>query len=334
MKCNFFHRVSCTILVLLLLSSVFMACGTSSTESQSDPAVESAARPVIEDNPGENRTLYPYMVHTPSATWYLAAEDIELLGEDAYYEGLYAILENQEQDFADAREILKGLIPEEIPPVDIYTDFCGNASLSETAGAYYNRQRNFIKLFSDWSVSALSLLHEYVHYLSVHCVEQPVTSGFYAEGLAEYVSKIACKNRMSRSVRTASAYSAEEIAFYSSHGFWDEVEGCVDLEKYYYGYAGQIAMGILVGDMYFSVRDIKEERTEEVQQNPTIWNVSHYEAACILAYLIDTYSKDTVFHNLSTSPDDFEFVFGEPFSEIYQNWIAWNADKCAELSVG
>ena len=320
-----FQRVCCMILALLLCASL-CACAA--------PSAGSKGKPAVEENTGDNRSVYPYVVHTPSATWYLAAADIELLGEEAYYEGLYAILENQEQDFADAREVLKGYIPEEIPSVDIYTDFCGNAAISETAGAYYNQRSNFIKLFSGWYMSESSLLHEYVHYLSFHCAEQPVTSGFYAEGLAEYVANIACVNRMSRSVKTASDFSAEEIAFMTSHGFWNEEEACVDLQKYYYGYAFQVAQGILTGEMYFSVRDIMEERTEKVQQDPTIWDVSHYEAACILAYLIDTYSKDTVFKNLSTSPDDFESVYGEAFSAVYQKWIAWDAEKCAELGVG
>lgn len=335
MKCNHFRfqRFSCTILVLLLLTAAFTGCSTSSSGSQADSVPESAARSVIEDNLGDNRTIYPYVVHTPSATWYLAAADIKLLGEETYYDGLYMILENQEQDFADVREYLKGFIPEEIPSVDIYTDFCGDASLSETAGAYYNRQRNFIKLFSNWRVASSSLLHEYVHYLSYHCIEKPVAQGLYGEGLAEYVANIACKNRMSRSIQIASFYSAEEVAFMKSHGFWDEAEGCADLQKYYYGYARQVAQGILVGEMYFSVKDIMEERTEAVQNHPTVWNVSHYEAACILAYLIDTDSKDAVFRKLSTNPEDFESVFGEPFSEIYRKWTVWNAEKCAELGV-
>ena len=95
-----------------------------------------------------------------------------LLGEDAFYKGLYAILENQEQDFADAREALKGYIDAEIPPIEIRTDFCGKAGVAESiGGAYYHEQRNFIKLFGGWDVANFTLLHEYVHYLTLHCTE-------------------------------------------------------------------------------------------------------------------------------------------------------------------
>ena len=74
-------------------------------------------------------------------------------------------------------------------------------------------------------------------------------------------------------------------------------------------------------------------QTEQVQQNPTVDRVSHYEAACILAYLIDTYGKDTVIRNLGTNPAKIESVYGEPFSEIYRKWTVWNEQKCEELGL-
>lgn len=42
------------------------------------------------ENTGRQADTYPYLVKTPSATWYMAKADVELLGEDAFYEGLYA----------------------------------------------------------------------------------------------------------------------------------------------------------------------------------------------------------------------------------------------------
>ena len=74
------RRALCLLLALLMLSVLLAACG-------------SPSMPKIEENKGENAGTYPYVVHTKSATWYLAADDIALLGEDAFYEGLYAILE-------------------------------------------------------------------------------------------------------------------------------------------------------------------------------------------------------------------------------------------------
>ncbi len=306
------------LLALLMPGSLLCACGSPRGQK-------------IEENKGENAAAFPYVVHTKSATWYLAADDIALMGEDAFYKGLYAILENQEQDFADAREALKGYIDADVPPVDIQTDFSGKAGVSENAGAYYNEQRNFIKLFHSWDIACFSLLHEYVHYLTLHCVQQPASHGFYAEGIANYISMIACKNRMARSVNCA--MSEEDLAFFKSKGAWDEKEDCLDPKKYYFGSAAQFSLGSMIGYPYFSVRDITETYTEEAHQNPGVWTVSHFEAASMMAWLTETHGRDTVLRNLGTMPEEFETVYSLPFSEAYQTWAAWNLEKCAELGL-
>ena len=89
----------------------------------------------------------------------------------------------------------------------------------------------------------------------------------------------------------------------------------------------------MIGYPYFSVKDITETYTEEAHQNPGVWNVSHFEAASIMAWLIETYGRDTVLKNLSTVPEEFETVYGLPFSEAYQTWAVWNLEKCAELGL-
>lgn len=316
-----FMRTVCILLALLLLSALLSACG---------PSV-SSSRPETEKNQGDNKLDYPYLVHTASSTWYLAAADLELLGEDAYYAGLYEILENLELDFADAREALKGYIPEEIPPIDIYTDFCEKGAITELTDAYYHNEDNNIKLLIGWRDAGKALLHEYVHYLTQHCTEQPATFGFYAEGIAEYISKLVCKNRMARRVNMV--FSEEELLLLKAHGAWDEAEDCIDLVKTYYGQAEFFAQGRGVGIEVYTVTNTTEPRTEEMQQNLTVNTVSHFEAACILAYLVETDSMDTVMKSLSTDPEEIETIYGVPFSEIYRNWAVWNAKKCAELGI-
>ena len=311
-------RTALAFLIALVLMVNLCACG-------------SPSKPKVEENKGENAAAYPYVVHTKSATWYLAADDIALLGEDAFYEGLNAILENQEQDFADAREALKDYIDADVPPIEIRTDFCGKAGASETGGAYYNEQRNFIKLFGGWDVANFALLHEYVHYLTGHCAQQPVSRGLYAEGIAQYISMIVCKNRMARSVNCAR--SEEELALFKSRGAWDESEDCLDPQKFYYGNAAWFSLGGMIGYLYFSTEDIYETYTEEVHQNPDVWTVSHFEAASIVAWLVETYGRDTVLSNLSAPPEDFEAVYGLPFAEAYQQWVVWNLEKCGELGL-
>ena len=313
------HRAKIlSTVMMLLLTSIILLSGCGKRDALSVNGY------TIENNQRDNKATYPYVLRTDSSTWYLSGEDISLLGEEDYYAGLAEILNDLEQDFSDARDALTGYIQEEIPPVDIYTDFSGRAGISEVAGAYYNERSNFIKLFSGWDMAKESLLHEYVHYLTMHCSEAPPSEGFWAEGIAEYISKIVCKNRMLRSINMG---IPEEMAlFYKEHGAWDEKEECIDPKLFYIGTAQVIAQGQLVGKEYFSVSDVTITRTPQIQQNPSADKVSHIEAACIIAYLADTYSKEWVFTNWNTKTAEMDVTIGESFEEIYKNWVIWNTE--------
>ena len=310
-------KILSTVMMLLLTSIILLpGCGKRDALSVNGYT--------IENNQRDNKATYPYVLRTDSSTWYLSGEDISLLGEEDYYAGLAEILNDLEQDFSDARDVLTGYIQEEIPPVDIYTDFNGRAGISEVAGAYYNERSNFIKLFSGWDMAKESLLHEYVHYLTMHCSEAPPSEGFWAEGIAEYISKIVCKNRMLRSINMG--IPEETALFYKEHGAWDEKEECIDPKLFYIGTAQVIAQGQLVGKEYFSVSDVTITRTPQIQQNPSADKVSHIEAACIIAYLADTYSKEWVFTNWNTKTEEMDVTIGESFEEIYKNWVIWNTE--------
>ena len=310
-------KILSTVMMLLLTSIILLpGCGKRDALSVNGYT--------IENNQRDNKATYPYVLRTDSSTWYLSGEDISLLGEEDYYAGLAEILNDLEQDFSDARDALTGYIQEEIPPVDIYTDFNGRAGISEVAGAYYNERSNFIKLFSGWDMAKESLLHEYVHYLTMHCSEAPPSEGFWAEGIAEYISKIVCKNRMLRSINMG--IPEETALFYKEHGAWDEKEECIDPKLFYIGTAQVIAQGQLVGKEYFSVSDVTITRTPQIQQNPSADKVSHIEAACIIAYLADTYSKEWVFTNWNAKTAEMDVTIGESFEEIYKNWVIWNTE--------
>jgi len=100
-------RIIALLLATLLLTLPVICCA------------EQAGRQK-EENTGRNKDSHPYIIRTPYAVWYISKADIELLGEDAYFEGLYAIPDDAEADFADARAALKGFIPDESQPIDIF----------------------------------------------------------------------------------------------------------------------------------------------------------------------------------------------------------------------
>ena len=284
-----------------------------------------------EEYTGWNKESYPWIIRTPNAVWYISKADIELLGEEAYYEGLYAILNDAEADFADARAALAGYITDEIQPIDIHTDFCNKAEKSKNASAYYNRRDNFIKLFSGWNDARAALLHEYVHYLTMHCAQPRTRFGFWAEGMADYVADHVCKNRLGRSVNMAFEKAGYPPVMWDLA--WDKAENCIDPRKLDIGLGAFAAKGRLVGQRYYAVMNETIVRTEEMDQNLKPEELSLCEASGMIAYLVDEYGKDTVFGNWNVDPDNMETVYGKDFSELYRDWAAWNEEQCKLLGI-
>lgn len=284
----------------------------------------------VEKNESNDKANFPYVIHTESSNWYIAEDDIELLGEDDFWAGLEEVLQLQESDFADAREILKDYL-DEVPAVDIYTDFCGKAGSSTSyLGAYYNKISNFIKVFHAWGEVENSLLHEYVHYLTMTCTKINTQDAMFCEGVAEYVSKIACKNLMAR----RSFYNAmakdnpEYVDQLKTQGMWDTDDDEIDIAKLYYFNAKCYADGTFNGGEYTTITMSKMTRTDQKLSSMQPVYLSYIEAGCIFEYLVDTYSFDMVMEHLDTKNENFEEVFGKKFYELYDDWKKWNEDKC------
>ena len=279
-----------------------------------------------EENTGWDKDSCPYLVRTPSAIWHLSKADMELLGEDAHCERLFSILADLEADFADARAALKGYIPEEIPPIDIYTDFCNKAEASRTGEAFYRSLGNYIKLFTGWEKACASLLHEYVHYLTIHCAETPAQFHFWREGIADYISLYICKNRLSRSVNMGLDLSTLNPAMLEQ--VWDQEDDCLNPRLVYLGFAALANRGYGIGMHYFAVKNEWIDRTKQIQEDPRPDDLFFYEAAGMMAYLVETYGRDTVFGNWDLDPDGMDMVYGKTFSELYRDWAVWNEEQC------
>lgn len=314
-------RIPAMILALLTAAALLVGCGTSERKIQAEP------------NTSYNADRYPYVLRTESATWYLAKDDIEMMGEDAFFENLYALIDDAEADFKDARKALKGYIPDEIPPVDILTDFCNRTPISAIAAAYYNENVNFIKLFYGWDAARATLTHEYVHYLTVHCAENPIQYAFWGEGVADYVAIFVCENRSARSVNMM--LTPEDVEQAKEKGAWDAEKDCVDLERLYRGCGAVFASGEAVGVSYFAVCGETIERSEAFADEPNTDQLSFYEAAGMIGYLVETYGKDAVFSNWNIKPTPFRMkeTFGKTFEELYRDWAVWNAEQCKMLGI-
>ena len=205
-------RTGCAVLILAICMSCLLSFGTGTAwaETPEETVTLPGLTWPVERAEGPTAESYPYILRTESAVWHLSADDMELQGEEEYCASLELLLQDLDADFAEARELLAPWIWEEIPPIDIYTDFCGHAERDEIFGAFYYGSRREIRLFHDWDLAARSLLHEYVHYLSFTCTDRPISEGLFGEGVAEYVSHFACRNRMDRNA-SKRALSPEEL---------------------------------------------------------------------------------------------------------------------------
>ena len=276
---------------------------------------------------------YSYVIHTPHATWHLAAADIELLGEEEFFNGLERILENQEADFEDAIAVLDGYIKEEIPVIDVYTDFAAQTERAKwnNAGACYIPDRG-IYLYYGWAMAGFSLLHEYAHYLTYACCTFKLTSGggFWAEAIAEYVSKISCRNRMACGV--GAFLSDEDLAEAEKRGILD-ADGTLNMKKYYCYTAAFMRSGAALGATYSAVSETLITLSERLVEHPMLTTISYFEAGSFFTWLVERYGKELVFANMTIGQEGFADVFGKDFEPLFFEWAADNDAWCIENGI-
>lgn len=285
---------------------------------------------VVTNDDSRTKTDYPYAVKTENTIWLLARDDIELMGEEAFYDGLADILQYVEADMADAREALVGRIWAEVPPVEIRTDFCGKAGISQDAGAYYNGRVNMIKLFHSWDMAKFALLHEYVHYLTLHCAEKKTRHYFYIETVAEYVSKLLCENRMLRSV---DLYKTEQPQLKSLAGIWGDFDQ-VKYRNSCLSESDNYAQGRYDGMPYGCVGQYTTYRWANKRLPDHLYELSYAEAVSMALYLMETYGAEKYLDNWDIADEtELAALYGYTVEELLTAWSAWNAEQYAALDI-
>ena len=319
-------RVGSLLLAALLLLSLG-ACGQ---KAAADDAVRIVGRYKVVPNDNERKDTYPYVLRTENSAWYLAAADIDLMGEEAFYKGLEDILSYAEADMTDARKALTGRIREDVPPVEIRTDFCGKAEISQDAGAYYNGLANMIKLFHSWDMAKFSLLHEYVHYLTIHCAEKKTMHYFYIETVAEYVSKFVCENRMIRSIDFSNSDQPELNALAE---IWDDF----DQAKYRNACLSEsdaFARGLYDERPFSCVGQYTTVRKADKRLHDHLHELSYAEADSMALYLIGTGGEEKYLDHWDVVDEDkLAGLYGFTVEELLVAWSAWNAEQCEKLGL-
>ena len=284
-------------------------------------------------NDDKRKLVYPYVLRTENSVWYLARADMEQMGAEAYYAGLADVLQYMEADMADARWALAGRIPDQIPPVEIRTDFSGMYASSARFGALYNASFNVIMLFHDWRIAKNALLHEYVHYLTFWCAEKKTLSGFYGEAVAEYVAKILCENRACRSEKYGYIDAPELLASLRAWGVWDEERDDPDYAKLVLCFSDAYARGLFDGEPYRSVGANLLTRTADKRLPARLNDLSYDETLSLALYLIETYGEDRFLDNWDLSDKAVAGAYGLTDGALLTAWSAWNAEQCAALGI-
>ena len=339
--------ITAALLILAMCLAFLSGCAGKAVESESEiiepepqiqeepeetEALPETSLPLIK-NEGNNSASYPYLVCTDTATWYISKADMELLGEKEYLSGLESMLPLVDADFPDAQAVFEGYLTEPVPPVDIYTDYSAKPEVAQSGrpvGAIYRMSDRRIYLYGSWAQASFTLLHEYTHYLSITCADLGLKSGFWAEGIAEYVSIFVCENRLIHSINYG--LNEEQFALFASRGLCNE-DGSFEPKKYYYGYSARMHMEENLGEEYFAVSGYTMTLRESQQQHPLMSSVSYFEAATFMDYLVKNYGKDTVFMHLDVRQEDFESAYGKDFKSLFLEWAQYDLELCEALGI-
>lgn len=265
---------------------------------------------------------YPYVMSDTEANWYFHPDDVKEYGYKAFIEEYLAIEELMVSDFPEARELLENFLPEEVEKVDICTMFYKS---SGAEGGIYSTLENHIELYYTWETARMSLLHEYVHYLSMGETRMVLASGALAEGIAEEAAVWGCENRM-RADALSSMYDAEEMR---QVGVYDEEKGRISYERMTYSLANSWYVGELDGMEYLSMSYDSKVRSGKVK---TLSELSYQEIASLTHYLIELYGRDAVYESFYEY-DRFMELIGKEFIELYDEWGAWNKEQCNKLGL-
>ena len=282
----------------------------------------------IEYNDIRETENYPYVIKEESANWFFASADVREVGYQEFVEEYVEVAPAAELDFAEARDLLKAYIPENIEPVDIFTNM---TEKQEGDGlCVHNRAENKIGIYTNWAGLKQCLLHEYIHYLTVGDNKLFENSLGLVEGVTDALACLTCENRL-RALYFADAlshvvYGDESYAFVKEIGALEPNMDVVDGEIYYYYDAKAYYELEPQTHKYFAI--LWEETVKpEVM---SLGALSYSEAGSLSKYLIEQYGLDEVLTHC-TSATEIEELTGLPFAQLYDEWGRWNEQRYQEL---
>jgi len=237
-----------------------------------------------------------YEIERPDAIWIMYNKDIKRLGYRKMIKKYTELEPLRAKDFADAREFLKDYLPKKVEKVRIIIDFHNNTG----APGVTQRGTMVIKMNYEWLCVARSLLHEYIHYLTVKNdkILYGCDSDLCVEGTAEWVAIFRTKNREYERYRPMFAegdIKPDSLKLDLKYGSYSGIQYCVK-KKY--------------------SRDPKRKAPKGLPfaVEPSLYDYSEY--GTIIEYVYQTYGMEKTIALLQ-SDGDFEKVLGKSLDYIY-----------------
>lgn len=265
---------------------------------------------------------YPYVIKGESANWYFSQTDVRDSGYLGFLDEYLKTVEIAEEDFAQARATLIDFLPKGLAPVDIFTAFYDQESFY---GALYFPTMQEIRSCSDWANLRYSLLHEYVHHLTLGQGKVFAECSGLVEGVTEEIATIECQNNL-KQMAWAETMPEEDFEWVKSKGFLNLEDGTIMMDAYNYYWSKEFYEGNVFTE-YMGMNQMMVSYPEEM----TLDALAYCAGASMTEYLIEMYGMRQVFE-ACMDEEGLEALSGRSFQELYDDWGKWNYQKLKEIT--
>lgn len=270
-------------------------------------------------NIDEDREEYPFVVFDELVNWYFYPKDVKEEGYSIWVKRFLETREVAHEDFMESRELLKKYIVND----DLVSVYIRLSDYESKFPSLYDGNIKKIFIYEDWNLVEKNLLHEYIHFLTLGKDKLFKLNAGLVEGATEYMAVLLCENNLLQ-MYLKDVFSEDDWAFAKEINVYDSETDSVDAKRHLYYRATWLYKGMMDGE-YTSISLKNVEKSEEMHLN----QLTYEAGASMTEYLIEQYGMDAVF-NSCLSEEAIEKLCGKSFSEIYEDWGAWNEERYLE----
>ncbi|MBE5900273.1 MAG: hypothetical protein E7280_00010 [Lachnospiraceae bacterium] len=254
-----------------------------------------------------------YELPENDAIWVWDDRDVKQLGYKEMMEQYKEIEPLRRKDFANVREFLENWLPPKIGKPYMITQFVQGENGDNSDEAVSGRQspiNNCIYLYHDWEQVKYSLLHEYVHYLTIGEGKiLPVDNRYFPEFFAVWIAEIERTGEMQDNYFKKRCEDETVRQSYQEAGFWNEKKQ-QPITKYNM---------LEVVEYCFSNGLVKKFFSLEKFRNDAF---GYSMRGCMAKYVYDTYGMDKLVEWAQSDGEPDE-ILGITFKQLQEDTWEW-----------